>query len=431
MREYVPRFSDQEYERRYKLIREGMSKQGIDCLLVPSNENFVYLTNITTMLFSVYMLFPHEGEPTVFADIVMYRELDSLRNGPPVFSRYWGGEGTAALDQSSVVKDMRGVLPPDFIPELVKWIRDRGYEHGTIGVPGREVEWTMGGGGLVGVTGPMSLKIPFYNALTAALPDATFVDATQIFRNVRVIKSAEEIESIKKGCRIADLCAEAMAEEMKRPGCKEGDLFAAFWNTLYRNGGGFAWIFGCCSNPTSKPSGHTMHMYPYDYTLQEGDIVICELIPEYMDGYAAHNDFCCVLGEPARPAIYEKVNEVCLATYSAVVDCLRPGTIGEEIFARGEKPIEKAGFRRSAPLCYSLGLYGMEPPFFGLPMQDPYWSEQTPLQAGMIVNVISHVYDNDESNACVRTGSTHLITDTGNIRLNNCKLPRGMVRIKR
>lgn len=431
MKEYVARFSDNEYQRRFRLVREGMRKEGVDCLLVPSNDNFVYLTNITTMLFTVYLLFPSEGEPTIFADIVMYRKSEDLRKGGPIFSRYWGGEGTAALEDCSAIKDMRGILPPDFIPEIVGWIKDRGYEKGTIGVPGREVEWTMGGGGLVGVTGPMSLKIPFYQALTQSLPNATFTDATNIFRQARLLKSVEELESIKNACKIADRCAEAMAEEMKRPGVKEGDIFAAFWNSLYRNGGGFAWIFGCSINPTANPPGHTMRMYPYNYTLREGDIVICELIPEYMDGYAGHLDFCCVLGEPARPAVYEKVNEVCLATYNAVVGCLKPGTTGEEIYEKGEKPIEEAGFRRSGPLCYCIGLYGMEPPFFGLPSQDPYWAAQTPLQAGMVVNVISHVYDNDESNACVRTGSTHLITETGSVCLNKCSLPRGLVRVSR
>ena len=161
--------------------------------------------------------------------------------------------------------------------------------------------------------------------------------------------------------------------------------------------------------------------------IQDGDIVICELIPEWINGYAAHLDFCCVLGKPKQPAKYEKVNEVCLATYQAVVDCLKPGTGGAEILEKGEKPIADAGCRRCAPFCYSIGVYGMEPPFFGLPMADPYWSKQPVLKPGMVVNVIAHVYDNDTSNVCVRTGSTHLITETGSQCLNNCKLPRGLV----
>jgi Xaa-Pro aminopeptidase len=68
----------------------------------------------------------------------------------------------------------------------------------------------------------------------------------------------------------------------------------------------------------------------------------------------------------------------------------------------------------------------MEPPFVGLPPGP--WDKPIPLEPGMTVNVISHVFD-IKTNVCVRTGSMHLITETGNECLNNTSFPRGLVSV--
>lgn len=430
MNPHIPRFSDSEYQRRHDLVREMMRNAGIDCLLVPSNENQVYLTNITMMFFGVYLLFPQKGDPTLLADIVIYRSKEDRENGRPLVSQYWGAENSVTVEDSSVIRDMRGVLYPNFPVEIAGWIKERGYEHGVVGVVGREVEWAVSGGGCVGITGPDGLKSSFFQSLVRELPDVTFIDATGILREVRVIKSAEEMVSIRKGCRIADLCGEAMAEEMKRPGVREGDLFAAYWDTLYRNEGGWAWWFMACTNSTANPRDYGAHFYPYDYVLQDGDIFIAELVPEWLNGYAGHLDVSFVLGKPVQEAAYGRMNEVCLECYTSVVDCLRPGMTPAEILERGDEPIAKAGYRRGAPLVYNLGLYGMQPPFVGVPLEDPYWSERTPLRSGMVVNVISHVYDH-KTNVCIRTGDTHVITDEGTERLNNPRFGMGLIAIRK
>jgi Xaa-Pro aminopeptidase len=238
MKEYIPRFSDKEYERRHRLVREGMEKLGIDCLLIPASETLTYLTNISIVFFGVYLLFPRVGDPTLFGDVVVYRSKKDRTEKGPLASRYSGAENSIAVEDSSVIKDIRGVLPPNFVDEIAGWVKERGLEYGTIGVVGREIKTaTKVGCSLVGMTGPTGLNAMFFNGLSNVLPKVTFIDGTRILIDVRVIKSAEEIESVRNATRIADLCGEAVAEEMKRPGVKEGDLYAAFWDTLYRNGG--------------------------------------------------------------------------------------------------------------------------------------------------------------------------------------------------
>lgn len=421
----IPRFSDKEYARRYNVIREGMKRQGIDCLLVPSSENITYLTNIDMVIFGVHALLPLTGEPTVLLNDTLYRSEEDVRNSGYITGRYYGGEASTTIHDSSVIKDIRGVSHPLFVSEIVRWIRERGYDRGTIGVAGREVDFGPVGYGLIGITGPHALNPFFLKALSTELPEVTFVDATSIISSARMIKSIEEIESIRKASRLVDLCGEALAEAMKEPGVTESDLFAAYWNTIYRNGGGGSWWFMAATTQTASPREYSIHISPQTYTLQQGDMFIGELFPTWRNGYVSHLDVCFVKGQPAQKAAYEKMNEVCLECYHAVVASLRIGTTMQEVVARGESPLAAAGFVRGAPLLYSIGLYGMEPMFAGLP-DNPAFAASNPLQANMTVNVIAHVYDR-ETHICVRTGSTHLITETGSECLNNTSFPRGMV----
>ncbi|MFQ6011761.1 MAG: aminopeptidase P family N-terminal domain-containing protein, partial [Nitrososphaerales archaeon] len=69
-----PRFSDQEYQRRWSLVRNWMKEKGLDCLLIGGGNmlsdrgwsNMVYLTNyMGTLSPCSYLVFPLEGEPTI------------------------------------------------------------------------------------------------------------------------------------------------------------------------------------------------------------------------------------------------------------------------------------------------------------------------------------------------------------------------------
>jgi hypothetical protein len=40
-----------EFERRHAAVRAAMDVHGVDCLLVPINENLTYLTNIATIAY--------------------------------------------------------------------------------------------------------------------------------------------------------------------------------------------------------------------------------------------------------------------------------------------------------------------------------------------------------------------------------------------
>ena len=427
MKKYITKFSDSEYARRHQHVRQEMEKRGIDVLIVPTSESLLYLTGVTFQFFGFYLLFPREGEPTIFSDTICYRDKhDRENNGPiPPDSRYGAGENSIHIEDTSYVRQFIGASFPELPGLMVKWITDRGYANGTIGCVGREIDWGgFQGGSLLGVTGVDGLNAMFRGYLLENLAKANFVNATDVLAVVRRVKSAEEVSSMRKAAGVADDIAEGIREEMLKPGVMEKDMWAVFWDRLYRSGGGNGYFFMAFTEDTGNPYDFGARYFPYNRKIEDGDIFVAEIVPEWIDGYTSHIDVSFVKGQPKLKELYDRVNDACLGCYDAVVNALKPGAVGEEIVKAGDDVLREYDMLRAAPLAYSIGVYCFEPPLMGL-TSDP-WHESIPLQPNMIINVISHVYD-PKTMACVRTGSTHLINDGGQECLNNTSFPRGMV----
>jgi hypothetical protein len=106
-----------------------------------------------------------------------------------------------------------------------------------------------------------------------------------------------------------------------------------------------------------------------------------------------------------------------------VVAALHAGTRLEKIVAAADAPIVAAGYMRGAPVAYSLGLFGLEPPMMGL--TEPAASAGT-VEIDMAFCVICHVFD-PITHITVRTGSTQLITQQGPECLNRRETPAGLI----
>lgn len=72
-----------------------------------------------------------------------------------------------------------------------------------------------------------------YRKFTDALPNAKFVDVGQSTMKMRMLKSAEEIELIRQGARIADLGGEAVAKAIK-VGAAEHEIALASTDVMVR-----------------------------------------------------------------------------------------------------------------------------------------------------------------------------------------------------
>ncbi len=79
--------------------------------------------------------------------------------------------------------------------------------------------------GKIGMVGQGRISYAFYDYLMRRMPEATFINATDLVDEIKAVKSAEEIELIKKTCALQD---EVMtyAKTIVRPGRKVFEIVA-------------------------------------------------------------------------------------------------------------------------------------------------------------------------------------------------------------
>src|SRR5213592_4498408 len=113
-------------------------------------------------------------------------------------------------------------------------------------------------------------------------PPATIVDPTSILHEMRVLKTAEEVEIMQ---RAADIAAEAHVEAMKsvRPGMMEYEVEAmleAYFRRHGASGSSYTSIVGAGGNAT------VLHYIDNKDELRDGDLLLVDAGAEYQ-GYAS------------------------------------------------------------------------------------------------------------------------------------------------
>jgi Xaa-Pro aminopeptidase len=151
------------------------------------------------------------------------------------------------------------------------------------------------------------------------------IDTGAITHEMRLLKSAEEIELMQ---RAADIGAEGHIEAMKtaRPGMREYEIEALLEYTFRRNGAAapaYTTIVGGGANAT------VLHYVTNDAALKDGDLLLIDAGAEYR-GYASDITRTFPINgrfTPAQRDIYDLV----LETQMACVEMVRPGVTNDEI----------------------------------------------------------------------------------------------------
>jgi Xaa-Pro aminopeptidase len=158
-------------------------------------------------------------------------------------------------------------------------------------------------------------------------PPRTIIDPATIVHEMRVLKSAEEIELMQ---RAADIAAEAHVEAMKavRPGMKEYEVGARMEQIFRRQGAAGpsnTSIVGAGANAT------VLHYINNDGELRDGELLLVEAGAEYK-GYASDITRTFPINgryTKAQREIYDLV----LETQMACVEMVRPGVTHDELKA--------------------------------------------------------------------------------------------------
>ena len=322
LKPYVPQLSIQERDRRWAAVRKEMEAKGIDCLVVWGNTisqglgmtNVKYLTQVGTWHGGI-VLFPLRGDVTLFTS-------PSHMNVP--YSAY-----QACQDW---VEDIRSFS----IQDIQEDIKARGLARGKLGMV------TYGN-----VVAGNNLTYHDYIALTSALPEATFTDASAIVEDLRRYKSQEEIGMLEESGRIARKVLATMIQTAA-PGVGENEVYAAMIQTQILEGGEPNIFNLMASGPTEEGEGmrrRLLHgndqpLCPINRKLQQGDIIICEYHVSY-GGYLTGTEFSVFVGTPPRELL--DLHKIAVECLHAAVEYCRPGITIQELASAIRDPVLSRG----------------------------------------------------------------------------------------
>ena len=334
--------SDAELERRWALIREMMKKEGIDSLVMQNDHRYRsgmvrYFTDIGNLSNPVAVVFPIDGEMTVFANGGGY----SLSQTPA-----YGCRG---------VKDRIGVpLFPTYVPELstadargmVEVIKKRGDKK-------------------IGLVRIGSMLGGFYKYLTENLTGVEFVDFTDQIDEIKAVKSPEEIEFIRHTAKTQDYVASAVSSFL-RPNKYEYEIRSEIIHLLTDLGSEEQLIM-IGSAPAGQKAGHTAHFYQ-NRKIEKGDQVMIMLEPNGPGGYWTELGRTWVLGEPPQDLLDVWEDSRKAQHYTA--ELMKPGTTGAEVYRKYNEYLVQNGYDQESRIhAHGQGYDLMERP--GIRGEDP------------------------------------------------------------
>lgn len=325
-----PRFSEEEYRRRFGLVREMMDRQGVEALIVHGGAGggatIHYLTNYPAGRPS-WLLFPAEGTSALFLH---------FRNHIPTTLRMTMADGVTCYQPSA----------PRALAEA---IQEQGLDGSRLGVVG------------------LAVSIPFsqFAELRRLLPEAEFVDVSRRYNEIRWIRSPEELVWMRKAAELSDRACRLLAERI-RPGLTEYDLEAIIHEAFVPGGGNLGIAF-LSSTPMAAPDRFVPWQFLTPRRLEKGDVVITELTVTFW-GYGGqiHRPFAVGV-DPT--ALYRSLFDVAYECYEGVRAVLVPGATSEDVIRAGGV-VEERGYLLFDSLLHGeggrnpeLGASGSDHPF--------------------------------------------------------------------
>jgi len=367
-----PEISLQERERRYRTVRAALREKGVDAALV-TGANLFYLSN--GLPGERFGILPTNDEPIMVQ--LQGRFLADI--SPDVLA-----------DAQEWVKDIRA--SNDAGP-LIDRLRELHLENGTIGINHT--------GGLFGIGHGV------YSEIANALPNAKLVDVTDVFANLRTIKSEEEIAMIDRANLLFDLAIERI-QQVVRPGMTGAQAVQEGIKAMWEAGGDTESTLGMGFGKVPKQTPIIAHL-SMDRVIEPGDIGTLTSHSCY-HGYCGHSDQEIVFGaEPTK--MHGEMFQAVLHVRDQVLKEIKPGASHADLQAAYEKACAETGFL-SSPHS-QMHQYGIDVPEFpGPKFLEGRRGRDWPLVPGMIYSISPTLVAHNGEDTLLG-GTSLVITETG------------------
>jgi Xaa-Pro aminopeptidase len=198
----------------------------------------------------------------------------------------------------------------------------------------KEIGLTKGRIGLVEIDPRHKDYLPVnqYNDLRAGLPDVELVFTRSFIHELVVIKSAEELDCVRKAGVLCERAMQAMVAAAK-PGATEADLRGAAGSAMLQGGGDIDFLI-IGSTPMANPAQVFGNPRPSGRILQKGDIINMELAAGYR-GYTAQVGSPICIGPPTD-MVKRFWDEIALPGFEKMAAEIKPGNPLEAIREAGK-----------------------------------------------------------------------------------------------
>jgi len=353
----------EEIERRYRLIREAMAREGLDAVIVSGNEYtgfegaVTYMSGFVIVHRYAYVLLPLEGDPA----IVFPRE-----------ATYVGEHGTTWIDDQV------------FVDTPGEWLADR--------VRGQRV-------GVYGLDYVMAVRD--YRALDGA---AEIVPWDEQFDHARAVKSELELESVRDSVRINTEGFQIFLEHFE-PGKTEREILAPCEEYFVSQGCG-RWTMDMVLD---GPNGAALPEFKIAGTrpVEATDLLLPSLEIAGPGGHWVEVSRAICAGEPSDET--KRMLEAYVEYYDLARDALRAGSTARDAHRAVAKGFVDRGFHLGHVTGHSIGMTMIEFPKIGE-------ADETVLESGMVLSMHPHAISADGT-ACLYMQDTWLVGDDGGIPL--------------
>ena len=376
-------FSNEEFEKRVDRAQRLLHEEGISALLVCTEPEVRYLTGFHTPFWQSptrpwFVILPRSGKPVAVIPSIGEASMNETWIDD---IRTWSSPNPSDEGVSLLAETLREILdtPCEISNESLK-----------IGLPmGNETH----------------LRMPLidFQQLNEKLSPHIFVDATEIIKTLRCIKSEEEIAKITKICEIVS-DGFASLSNLLNVGMTEREAFQLFRLKLLELGADeVPYLVGA-----TGPGFSDIIKQPSDRVIEPGDLVMFDTGSTY-DGYFSDFDrnMAFQFADDKAKSAYKIVWEATEAALKVAV----PGNTTSDLWEAMASVLETESARND-----SVGRFG-----HGLGMQVTEWpsntrNDGTVLQEGMVLTVEPNIFWGDdhimvhEENFVIRSDGVELLS---------------------
>jgi Xaa-Pro aminopeptidase len=338
--------STAELERRWKAVRAAMKREGVDVLLMQNNNDHMggyvkYFTDMpATNGYPNTVIFPADDEMTVVCQ------------GP------FNGDSRPPADTWRGVKRM--LTTPSYESAHFTQYYDPGLAAKALAPFAK---------GTIGMVGIYQMSFAMGDFIMKKFPSAKYVDASELVDRVKVIKSAEELELVRRAAIMQDGAMQAAFAAIK-PGMRDTEV-AAVAVHYSQDHGSENGIYLCASTPLGIPAKFGQR-HVQNRTIKKGDTLAMLVEDSGPGAMFTELGRTCVLGRV--PQAMKDELEFVKESRKLTLDLLKPGTPCKDIWETFNEFMRKNGRPEEARLyCHGQGYDLVERPLI---RSDEPWTIQ-------------------------------------------------------